>query len=89
MPGPSSLLEQLPAISEAFSGSSLQGIYDALRARGDAWSQDTLATLAKCMQSLTASYYPSCWCCATILPAATRHASGSAAGAGCRRCRRR
>jgi hypothetical protein len=47
-PGPSGLLEQLPAIADAFSGSSLPGIYGALQAKGDAWSQDALATLAKC-----------------------------------------
>ena len=48
LPGPSSLLEQLPAISETFSGNSLVEIYAALRAKGDAWSNETLATLAKC-----------------------------------------
>ena len=47
LPGPSPLLHQLSAISETFSGSTLMDIYAALRARGDDWSKETLATLSK------------------------------------------
>ncbi len=47
LPGPSGLLDQLAAISETFMGRTLEDIYAALRARGDAWSRDTLAALSK------------------------------------------
>ena len=47
LPGPSGLLDQLAAISETFMGRTLEDIYAALKARGDAWSRDTLAALSK------------------------------------------
>ena len=47
LPAPSGLLDQLAAISETFSGKTLEDIYAALRARGDEWSRDTLAALSK------------------------------------------
>ncbi|KAK9814624.1 hypothetical protein WJX72_008922 [[Myrmecia] bisecta] len=46
-PEPSDLPAQLPAIDACFSKDSLEGIYAALEARQDQWSQDTLATLMK------------------------------------------
>ncbi|BDA46941.1 3-hydroxyisobutyryl-CoA hydrolase, mitochondrial [Coccomyxa sp. Obi] len=46
-PGPSGLLDQMPAIDECFSFNSVQDIYAALTRRNDAWSRETLDTLNK------------------------------------------
>ena len=47
LPGPSGLLDQMPAIDECFRFDSIQEIYAALGRRDDAWSKETLDTLNK------------------------------------------
>ncbi len=46
-PGPSGLLDQMPAVDECFSFDSIQEIYAALTRKNDAWSRETLDTLNK------------------------------------------